>query len=101
MHGDEHKGCREMRKHMAWYLKGFVVGTEIRSQLTLINSIAELQALLDGIDDEQTYPTQIAEGPRGRTSGQKQVALPDGWLDSRVLDPRADLSAAEIGVSGG
>ncbi len=101
MHGDEAKGCREMRKHMAWYMKGFVVGTDIRSQLTLINSRAELEALFTGIDDEQVYPTQVASGSRGRTSGQKQVALPDGWLDSREIAAGTDLSAAEIGVSGG
>jgi hypothetical protein len=29
------------------------------------------------------------------------VALPDGWLDSCELARGEDLSAAEIGVSGG
>ena len=99
--GDEGKGCREMRKHMAWYLKGFVVGSEVRLQLGLIDSLAQMQALLDQIDGAQAYPTEIAEGPRGRTSGAKRVALPDGWLDSRYLDAGVDLSMAEIGVSGG
>ncbi len=102
MHGgDEGKGCREMRKHMAWYLKGFAVGSDIRLQLGLIDSVAELRSLLDRIDGTQPYPTQIAEGPRGRTSGAKRVALPDGWLDSRELAAGTDLSLAEIGVSGG
>lgn len=102
MHGgDEGKGCREMRKHMAWYLKGFVVGSDVRLQLGLIDSVAELRALLDRIDGDQPYPSQIAEGPRGRTSGAKRVALPDGWLDSRELAAGTDLSLAEIGVSGG
>ena len=102
MHGgDEAKGCREMRKHMAWYLKGFVVGSEIRLQLGLIESVAQMRALLAQIDGAQPYPTSIAAGPRGRTSGAKRVALPDGWLDSRELAPGTDLSLAEIGVSGG
>lgn len=99
--GDEAKGCREMRKHMAWYLKGFVVGSDIRLQLGLIDSVAQMQALLDQIDGTQPYPTEIAEGPRGRTSGAKRVALPDGWLDSREIGADVDLSLAEIGVSGG
>ena len=101
MHADEGKGCREMRKHMAWYLKGFVVGSEIRQQLALISSLAEFAALLEQIDGEQTYPVVIAEGPRGRTSSGKWVALPEGWLDSRDLASETDLSLAEIGVSGG
>ncbi len=102
MHGgDEGKGCREMRKHMAWYLKGFVVGSDSRLQLGLISDIAGLRELLARIDGQQPYPTQIAEGPRGRTSGAKRVALPDGWLDSRALAAGTDLSLAEIGVSGG
>ncbi len=102
MHGgDEGKGCREMRKHMAWYMKGFVVGSDVRHQLGLIDSVAELRGLLARIDGAQAYPTEIAEGPRGRTSGAKRVALPDGWLDSRELAVGTDLSLAEIGVSGG
>lgn len=101
MHGDELHGCREMRKHMAWYWKGFAVGGEVRSRLALISSIAELQSLLDEIADDQPYPDEIAHGPRGRTSGAKSVALPDGWLDSCELDASVDLSSAEIGVSGG
>ena len=101
MHHDELQGCREMRKHMAWYWKGFAVGGEVRSRLALISSIAELQSLLDEIADDQPYPDEIAHGPRGRTSSAKSVALPDGWLDSCELGLDVDLSSAEIGVSGG
>ena len=54
-----------------------------------------------GIDPDQPYPSVVAAGPRGRTSGQRRVALPDGWLDSCELARGEDLSAAEIGVSGG
>lgn len=101
MHGDEPQGCREMRKHMAWYWKGFSVGGDLRARLALISSVAELQTLLDEIADDQPYPDEIAHGPRGRTSAAKSVALPDHWLDSRVCDPHLDLSAAELNVSGG
>lgn len=101
MHGDEAKGCREMRKHMAWYLKGFTVGSELRQRLALISSLAEFASLLEEIDGDQPFPLEIAAGPRGRTSGAKWVSLPDGWLDSRELASGTDLSAAEIGVSGG
>ena len=101
MRGDERAGCRDIRKHMAWYLKGFRVAQPIRAALGTVGSLAELDQLLAGIDPEQPHPTEVAAGPRGRTSGQRRVALPDGWLDSCELAPGADLSAAELGVSGG
>lgn len=98
--GDEEHGCREMRKHMAWYTKGFRVGGETRHALAMISSLEELETLLATIEP-QAYPDFVAEGPRGRTSAAKSVALPDGWLDSCELGLDVDLSAAEIGVSGG
>lgn len=98
--GDETHGCREFRKHVAWYTKGFRVGGETRHALAMISSLAELGELLASIE-EQPYPEFVASGPRGRTSGAKSVALPHGWLENRELDLDTDLSAAEIGVSGG
>ena len=101
MYDDELKGCRDIRKHMAWYLKGFRVAQPIRAALGTVGTLAELDDLLAGIDPDQPYPSVVAAGPRGRTSGQRRVALPDGWLDSCELATGEDLSAAEIGVSGG
>lgn len=98
--GDETHGCREFRKHVAWYTKGFRVGGETRHALAMISSLQELADLLATIEP-QPYPDFVAHGPRGRTSGAKSVALPHGWLDSREFDFATDLSAAEIGVSGG
>jgi hypothetical protein len=66
----------------------------------MISSMQELSDLLQTIE-EQPYPDFVAHGPRGRTSGAKSVALPHGWLDDREFDFGTDLSAAEIGVSGG
>ncbi|HWS59222.1 MAG TPA: tRNA dihydrouridine synthase DusB, partial [Actinotalea sp.] len=94
---------REMRKHMAWYLKGYVVGGELRAQLGLIADRGRLDALLDQLDLDQPYPGAGAEGQRGRAGTPKRPALPDGWLDSRDLSPafRRELDAAELSVSGG
>src|SRR6266536_492359 len=39
---DEPHGCADFRKHVAWYLKGFPVGGELRRSLAMINSLAEL-----------------------------------------------------------
>ena len=99
----EVKGCRDIRKHMAWYLKGFRVGQHIRQSLGTVASLDELDALLAQIDPDQDFDAQIGAGPRGRTSTARRPALPDGWLDSPCLldDEASTLQAAEIGVSGG
>ena len=98
----EHKGCRDFRKHVAWYLKGFRIGSEIRSKMGMVSTLTELAQLVNLIDAKQEFPI-MAEGPRGRTSGERPVSLPQGWLDSpdELGDFAADLAAAELDVSGG
>src|SRR6476469_1461600 len=77
----DHRGIRELRKHIAWYLRGFAVGSEPRRRLGMVCSPTELDELLGQLDLEQPYPV-AAEGPRGRQgSPQRRVALPYGCLD--------------------
>ena len=99
----ELKGCRDMRKHMAWYLKGFSVQRHIRHSLGMVASLAELDELLGQIDVEQQFNVEVGSGPRGRTSGNRRPSLPEDWLDSPYLDEAGALSLleAEISVSGG
>lgn len=99
----ELKGCRDIRKHMAWYLKGFSVRQPVRLALGTAASLAELDSLLAQIDPDQAFNAEVAEGPRGRTSGNRRPTLPDGWLDSPFLDDAAacELADAELSVSGG
>jgi nifR3 family TIM-barrel protein len=99
----EDKGCRDIRKHMAWYLKGFSVRQQVRQSLGTVTSLAELDDLLGQIDTAQVFNVAVGEGPRGRTSGNRPPTLPDGWLDSENLDARSAvvLRDAELSVSGG
>jgi tRNA-dihydrouridine synthase len=103
MNGSEFLGCREMRKHMAWYLKGLVVGSTTRRDLGLIESLEGFEALLATIDPDQRLTDEVAQAPRGRTTPDRKVSLPDGWLSSRTLSEseRADVRQAELSVSGG
>ena len=103
MHGDEFYGCREMRKHMAWYLKGLVVGSEVRGAMAKIDSLSELDALIATIDRNQQLSTEIAHSPRGRTAPSRRVVLPEGWLDSEQLSvqDQVQVREAELSVSGG
>ncbi|WP_431712130.1 tRNA dihydrouridine synthase DusB [Glutamicibacter uratoxydans] len=100
---DEGKGMRDIRKHMAWYFKGYPVGGEIRSELAKVPSLAVLRELLDSLDLDMPYPGVDAEGTRGRAGHPKKTHLPDGWLDSRDMDEkhRAMIAAAELDISGG
>jgi len=101
--GDEGKGMRDLRKHMAWYLKGYAVGGEARHALAMVSTLAELRERLDALDLDAPYPGEAAEGQRGRAGSPKTPHLPYGWLDSRELDAEweAKLREAELSVSGG
>ncbi len=92
------KGIRDMRKHIAWYLKGFPVGPEVRRRLGLVNSLDELDELLAQLDHEQPFPAD-ADGPRGRQGSPGRVVLPERWL----VDPDdpAVPFGAELDHSGG
>jgi len=95
----EPRGCREIRKHIAWYTKGFAVGPTVRAHLGLVSTLAALDDLLGQLDLTQPFPTHVLGRPRGRTTGGRRVALPDGWLDDQ--DAQAVPRDAELGVSGG
>lgn len=97
------RGPRDFRKHVAWYLKGFSVKHHIRVALANVSSLEELDGLLAQMDLGQGFPSEVARGPRGRTTAGKSVALPQGWLESRYTDEhtRLAVSAAEVTNSGG
>ncbi|MEW1981911.1 tRNA dihydrouridine synthase DusB [Citricoccus sp. NPDC079358] len=101
--GDEGKALRDVRKHVAWYFKGYQVGGELRAQLAQVPDLATLRVLLDELDPHAPYPGPDAEGPRGRAGSPKRPHLPEGWLDSRELnaEQKALIQAAELDVSGG
>jgi tRNA-dihydrouridine synthase len=103
MHGDEFRGCQEMRKHMAWYLKGIVVGSETRGALALIDSLGQLDDLLNTVERDQQLTDDIAHSPRGRTTQDRKVNLPDGWLNSQSMsaNEQETVREAELSVSGG
>ncbi|MFG2512905.1 tRNA dihydrouridine synthase DusB [Streptomyces sp. NPDC048584] len=97
--GDESRGVIDFRKHVAWYLKGFAVGSEMRKRLAITSSLEELRSGLDELDLDQAWPTG-ADGPRGRTSGNNRVVLPDGWLKD-PYDCAGVGEEAELDTSGG
>ncbi|MBB4667434.1 nifR3 family TIM-barrel protein [Microbacterium marinum] len=100
---DEDRGCRDIRKHVAWYFKGYPVGGDLRAKLATASSLTEIDDLLGELDLGAPYPGAAAEGQRGRAGTPKRPALPDGWLDSREIGHAAStaLADAELDTSGG
>jgi len=99
----EERACRDIRKHVGWYFKGYPVGGEFRASLAQVESLQHMDDILGTIDWTAPYPGELAEGPRGRLGGAKVCALPENWLQSRELvgDQRKVLLEAELSVSGG
>ncbi|MET0712023.1 MAG: tRNA dihydrouridine synthase DusB [Jiangellaceae bacterium] len=96
----EDRGLRDMRKHMAWYLKGFAVGPEVRAPLGMVATLAGLDALLARLDPAQPFPITEIGTPRGRQGSPRAVVLPYGWLDD-ADGATVSLANAELGISGG
>jgi nifR3 family TIM-barrel protein len=98
-YGDEARGVIDFRKHVAWYLKGFPVGTSLRRAMAMASSLSELDGLLGKLDAAAPYPPEVLGRPRGRTNTPGKVYLPQGWLDDRDDDTVPD--GAELDHSGG
>lgn len=82
--GDERMAVHDLRKHIAWYLKGFPVGGGTRKNFMECESIEDVQRNIDALDSSLKLPEQVLDTPRGRVRFAKKVHLPYGWLDSRI-----------------
>ncbi|MDP9841756.1 tRNA dihydrouridine synthase DusB [Streptosporangium lutulentum] len=89
----------DFRKHVGWYLKGFVVGSDLRRRLATSETLAGLRESLAELDPDQPWPEGV-DAPRGKTNPRDRVHLPAGWLDDPydLAVPGAD---AELDTSGG
>lgn len=97
--GAEREAVTDFRKHVAWYLKGFPVGSQLRQAMAMSSSLMELDDLLGKLDPAAPFPAANLGQPRGRTNSPAKVVLPYGWLDDR--DSAAVPSDAELDDSGG
>jgi nifR3 family TIM-barrel protein len=81
-HMGEERGCKEFRKHVSWYLKGFRAGGRLRHSLALVDSLAALDELVESLDPSEPFPVSELGAPRGRQgSPRRRVVVPEGWLD--------------------
>ena len=96
----EEAGVVQMRKHMAWYLTGFVVGRDVRQALGLVSSLAELDDLLGRLDAAQAVPARTCSAGRGGARTRRS-----GWCcptaGSTTATAASPTPRAESDVSGG
>lgn len=88
------------RKHLAWYFKGYAVGSELRRQAGQVSTVRDIEGLLERLDADAPAPVGAAGFNRSHSNPLKRVALPDRWLE----DPEEELAAApgaDALVSGG
>jgi nifR3 family TIM-barrel protein len=97
-HFGEHVGVRDLRKHTAWYFKGFPLGSDLRRRFAMVSTLREIDELTAQLDATVPFPPG-AEGPRGRQGSPARIALPSGWLDDPD-DPSVPLGA-DLMHSGG
>jgi tRNA-dihydrouridine synthase len=62
-----------MRKHLAWYCKGFPHAASLRAQMVRISSVEELQALLAGY---QNRPEAITDFPQAESADEPSMLVP-------------------------
>jgi nifR3 family TIM-barrel protein len=91
---------RDLRKHTGWYLTGYPVGGDVRRALSVVTTLAEVEAIVADLDPNLAPIPGAAAAPRGTQAGPQAVTLPDGWLDHRddLVPPPA---LADAHVSGG
>src|SRR5699024_4191312 len=97
-HHGEMKGCREIRKHISWYLHGFPAGSELRVGLARVTSMAEFEDLLGRLDPSVPFPDD-GYTPRGRQGSPGKVVLPEGWLEDPD-DPSVPFGADMMNSGG-
>ena len=82
--GDERMAVHDLRKHVAWYLKGFPVGGSTRKAFMECESLDDVRREIGRLDPDMVFPQRVVDKPRGRVRFAKKVHVPYGWLESRT-----------------
>jgi tRNA-dihydrouridine synthase len=90
------------RKHLAWYFKGYPVGSEVRRMAGQVNTVDDVDRILAVLDPSAPAPEGAEAFNRSHSSRLRRVALPEGWLDDPDGEVRPhDMEVADLVVSGG
>jgi nifR3 family TIM-barrel protein len=92
-------GMKAFRKHASWYLTGYPAGGALRRRAALVETVADLEAVVAELDPALEIAPNALRAARGHTNGPRPVHLPEGWLD--LVDDPTPPEGAELLVSGG
>lgn len=98
----EYLGIRHMRRHGAWYTKGFRGTAEFRRRLNQAQTFEELEAEFKALPRTFPYPPGSIRARRAKSAGTQTVALPHRYLETDLDEddslPEA-ASADELGAA--
>ncbi len=96
-------GVCHMRRHGAWYTKGFPGTAALRARLNRATSLADLAALFGELPRDLPFPVASVRARRAKGSGTQRVALPPDLVDAgcEALPPEAAVDEAAGWVQGG
>jgi nifR3 family TIM-barrel protein len=89
----ERMAMHSFRRHASWYTKGFRMTSEQRAGLMRVETVADLEVLLQDVDRGQPFPPSAMRVVRGKATGTQKVALPAGYLSN--LDDDTPLSGSD------
>lgn len=90
--GDEMMAVHDLRKHIAWYLKGFPVGGSTRKAFMECESLADVDREIGKLDPTIEYPPRVVDKPRGAcVSPRRCTCRMAGW--NRVPPPTEEREA--------
>lgn len=97
----ERSAMRDFRRHATWYTKAFRGSAQLRAALTRIESLADLDRILDAQAPQEPFPAEALRVNRGKKGGEQKVSLPAGFLENRFADHWQLDADAGLAVSGG
>jgi nifR3 family TIM-barrel protein len=92
----ERMGVLQLRKWVGWYTKGFRGSAALRASVGQLHTLADLDALLAGLDPEEPFPMSALRASRAKSSRTQRVALPEGYLDERDDDTPPEDCGEEL-----
>ena len=78
--GDEQMAVHDLRKHIAWYLKGFPVGGSTRRAFMECENLEDVRAEIGKLDPNIRFPERVSTSQGGACASQRKcICLTDGW----------------------
>src|SRR5690606_19884805 len=79
----EEPAMKAFRRHASWYTKGFRGSAKARFAFMQVNTLTELQQVINTLDQSEPFPPGAMRVVRGKSGGTQVVSLPEHYLENR------------------